>query len=72
MVNYLLLRDQIGKPRSIPRDLPLLDGQTYGKQLKKDEFNAKELLSGWNQHKSSPRQEVKIRDFRSMNKRALQ
>ncbi len=45
--NILILKDEVGKPKPATRDLPNGD-HTYGKSVKKDEFNAASLLSSWN------------------------
>ena len=44
--NYLLLKDDVGKPRPQTRDIPKGDF-CFGKAVKKDSHNASSLLSDW-------------------------
>lgn len=40
--NYLLTKDDVGKPRPITRDLPP-ETHCYGRKLERDDFNAVKL-----------------------------
>lgn len=67
--NYLLIRDQVGKHKSLPRDLPGIL-HSYGKPYRKDQVNVGGLLASWHQHEQTPVQELKP-DYKRMNKIAI-
>ena len=51
--NFLLVRDDVGKPKLCVRDLPV-EGHVYGFQPRKDAEGAGKLISSWQEHQASP------------------
>ena len=50
--NHLLNRAPVGHTKIVTMDLPENPNHTYGKQNRKDDFNAGHLLTSWNFHQT--------------------
>lgn len=67
--NPLLVRDNVGKPRSSTFDLPE-DGFAYGRPTNDDVEGAREVCMRWVAHTPSKQREVDAPDFVDFNRRA--
>ena len=67
--NYMLIKDQIGKHKSLPRDLPEIT-HSYGKAYRKDGHNVGALLASWQHHEPTGNSELKP-DYKRMNRAAI-
>lgn len=67
--NSLLVRDDVGKPRSSTYDLPE-DGFAYGKPTNDDVESAREVTMHWVAHQPSKPPEMNVPDFIDFNKKA--
>jgi hypothetical protein len=63
--NYLLVKDDVGKPKPVTRPLPSTDF-SYGIKVKKDSEDARAVISSWavTSHRSN---KVLDQDFRRLN-----
>ncbi|CEL93258.1 unnamed protein product [Vitrella brassicaformis CCMP3155] len=68
--NHLLVKDDVGRSKPTYFDLPG-DSFKYGKALAYDREGAKEVTSIWVHHKPKPRPELRVQDFKKVNKMAI-
>ncbi len=65
----MLVKGALGHAKPFTHKLPPI-GHAYGKGSKADLFSAGNLMSSWNNHSQSA-VEIKLQDFRTVNKMAL-